>query len=131
MIYWAAMILVQYYKPGPEAVNTAYTKFGYTSCPFLQAILSVRVQEATSYMFSLMYSIVPPMTKSSAFPVTDVLIFQVSDTSVESECLFKTRYSGYFFFLFRRTNSSYMEVLCTLNTLFLFRWNLLIQVSHL
>lgn len=90
----------------------------------LQAILSVRVQEATSYMFSLMYSIVSPRTKSSAFPIRDVLIFQLSDTSIVSEYLFKTKYSGYFFFLFPRTNSIYTEVPHTLNTFFLFKWDL-------
>lgn len=76
-----------------------------------QAILSVRVQEATSYTFSLMYSIVSPMLyKFFCISLRDVLIFQVSGTSVVSESLFKTRYSGYFSFLFPKTNSIYTEV---------------------
>lgn len=43
-----------------------------------------------------------------------------------SECLFKTRYSGYFFFLFPGTciNRIYTEVPYTLNTFFLFKMGL-------
>lgn len=61
----------------------------------LQVILSLRVQGSTSYMFPVMYSIVSPMARSPAFPVRDVLI---SDTSIASECVFKTRYSVSFSF---------------------------------